>query len=270
MYSVKLDDSNYYTGSYAKDGKILGGVDVDTLPPSENKLCYKLKTVTEEVVQQEKVIQYFKIVYSNEVNESGETVLLTTEQEITKEEYEKIKENEVVSLKFKTDENGDYVFEDVTCTKTRYIWELDKNKVSEMNFEELNSLKKKKNAELNIICQNEIYKGIDVITSVGVEHFSLTIADQMNITTLYNSILQGEKNVLYHSDGNLCREFSAEEITKIMLSATKFVTYNTTLCNHLHYVVNNCISQDAIEGVTFSVNCLDNELLESFNAIVGV
>ena len=38
MFNVLLDEDNYYTGVYAKVGKIEGGVDVDVLPPSENSL----------------------------------------------------------------------------------------------------------------------------------------------------------------------------------------------------------------------------------------
>ena len=52
MINVLLDENNYFTGNYATVGKIEGGIDVESLPPSENQTCYFLTTV-EEIRQEE-------------------------------------------------------------------------------------------------------------------------------------------------------------------------------------------------------------------------
>lgn len=36
MYNIKLDENKYFTGSYAKIGKVQGGVDIPTLPPTND------------------------------------------------------------------------------------------------------------------------------------------------------------------------------------------------------------------------------------------
>lgn len=52
MYSIKLDVNKFFTGTYAKVGKVDGGVDIPTLPPTEDSikaLAYKYCTHTKEI-----------------------------------------------------------------------------------------------------------------------------------------------------------------------------------------------------------------------------
>ena len=42
MYNVGLDENNFYNGSYAEVGTVPNGVDVETLPPAIDQLCYYL------------------------------------------------------------------------------------------------------------------------------------------------------------------------------------------------------------------------------------
>ena len=39
MFNVQLDENNFFTGSYATIGVVPNGVNVETLPPTENQLC---------------------------------------------------------------------------------------------------------------------------------------------------------------------------------------------------------------------------------------
>ena len=42
MYSVKLDDNNYFTGNYAEIGSVDGGMDVESLPEDLSRaICYR-------------------------------------------------------------------------------------------------------------------------------------------------------------------------------------------------------------------------------------
>ena len=70
------------------------------------------------------------------------------------------------------------------------------------------SLEEARNYQLETVnkeCTEAIYAGIDVETSTGTEHFSLTEADQLNITALQSKCMSGVKSVPYHSSGQICR-----------------------------------------------------------------
>ena len=55
MYSVKLDENNFFQGIYAKIGKVEGGTDIALLPPKENELCYYYDSTTNKwIFSQEK------------------------------------------------------------------------------------------------------------------------------------------------------------------------------------------------------------------------
>ena len=55
MYSVKLDENNFYQGIYAKIGKVENGTDISSLPPEEHELCYYFDSVTSKwIFSQEK------------------------------------------------------------------------------------------------------------------------------------------------------------------------------------------------------------------------
>lgn len=131
------------------------------------------------------------------------------------------------------------------------------------------SVEEARKYQLNIInkeCQEVIYLGIDVETSVGTEHFSLTLEDQSNITALYTEVVTGKTCVLYHSDGNLCRQFTAEEIAKIAIIAKEYVTYCTTKCNHLHAYINRLEDKETILSTHFESD-LPEDLLENMNSL---
>ena len=40
MYSIKLDENKYFTGSYAIIGKVEDGIDINTLPPDMDKATF--------------------------------------------------------------------------------------------------------------------------------------------------------------------------------------------------------------------------------------
>lgn len=88
--------------------------------------------------------------------------------------------------------------------------------------------------ELSQTCKQTIYNGVDVEMSAGTQHFSLTEKDQINIFGLQATIESGETQIGYHSDGNPCIYYSAEDIQKLIDAAIRFVKYNTTYCNSLN------------------------------------
>lgn len=135
------------------------------------------------------------------------------------------------------------------------------------------TLKENKLSEINMMCQQQINKGIEVETSKGLKHFSLSSEDQMNITALFTqlqSALKGEpstidinKGVPYHADGELCCYWGAEDFANIATEATKHVFYHTTYTNFLRYYVNQIATKEELETVKYGMD-LPKELQKQF------
>ena len=116
-------------------------------------------------------------------------------------------------------------------------------------------------------CREYIYDGIDVETSLGVEHFSLDDTDQSNILALYNMQSSNGQSVIYHADGKECREFSAEEFNKIAIVARNHITVCTTRFNFLKTWINRSESKEEVLSVEFSSG-LPEDLEEAYNEVL--
>jgi len=133
----------------------------------------------------------------------------------------------------------------------------------------LDGAKQAKLREISTACQTTIYAGVDVQDTKGTEHFSLTSDDQANLSALAMAIGTGLTSVPYHADGQLCREFTASEFNSIYTAAKNFVTYNTTLCNHLNVWIRRCTIIEDVSAITYT-STLPNDLLVNFNTIIGI
>lgn len=122
---------------------------------------------------------------------------------------------------------------------------------------------------VNMECTNTIHNGIDVETSMGTEHFSLTEVDQININVLYAQCLNGVPSVPYHADGAICREFSAEEMVVLGKAALQYVIYCTTLCNHIRAWINRAETVEEVVSIHFNSE-LPADLQESFNSVINI
>ena len=72
-----------------------------------------------------------------------------------------------------------------------------------------------KHAEISAASEAAIYAGMDVETTQGTEHFSLTEKDQINLTTAKNAVDKGAAAYPYHADDARCRIFTADAINAI-------------------------------------------------------
>ena len=105
----------------------------------------------------------------------------------------------------------------------------DASSVEDLSLEDA---RKAKYQEIAKACEQTIYAGVDVPTSSGVEHFSLTEKDQLNLFGKKMQLLAGEEKLEYHEDGHPCKYFSAADMQNIVDRAMFFVSYNTTYCKH--------------------------------------
>lgn len=116
-------------------------------------------------------------------------------------------------------------------------------------------LKTSKNAEMNATCNNIITSGFDIMLSDGkYHHFSLTIQDQLNLITLSSMVSMGETMIPYHADGELCREYSVEEITSIINTATQFKTFHVTYYNSLRAYIESIEDIHEVSAVTYGMD----------------
>lgn len=149
------------------------------------------------------------------------------------------------------------------CTDNGYIYEIEETKD---NIEMLKSFKEK---EISNICNSTITAGVDVETTQGTEHFSLEETDQINLTTANNAVTNGMQSYPYHSDGNLCRMFTAEEIINISNASIQYILYHRTLCNHILTWIRRSETKEEIEKISYREDVLPEDLRENMSAVLA-
>ena len=119
-----------------------------------------------------------------------------------------------------------------------------------------------KKAELSAECEKAIIAGVDV----GDAHYSLTIEDQANILAL-TPLAQAGNSVFYHSDSNMCCEYSSDEFLAVVNAATVFKTLQTTYCNLLMRQVEAMTDAEEVRAVKYGVTELTGEFAERYEMI---
>ena len=114
-----------------------------------------------------------------------------------------------------------------------------------------------KHAEISAASQAAIYAGMDVETTQGTEHFSLTEKDQINLTTAKNAVDKGVPIYPYHTDDTICRIFTAEEIKAIAQASVAHIIYHTTYCNHLFEWIRRADAAE-LAGITYGAELPDD------------
>lgn len=137
------------------------------------------------------------------------------------------------------------------------------------NAKTLEELRADKEAQLSAACNSAIVAGLDVETSQGTEHFSLQETDQINLTAAYNAILSGAASYPYHADGQLCRMFTAEEITALSNASISHKLYHTTLCNHLLTWARRAETAEELRGIAYSADGLPEDLAANMAQVLA-
>ena len=119
-----------------------------------------------------------------------------------------------------------------------------------------------KKKELSEACEKAIIAGVDV----GDAHYSLTIEDQANILAL-TPLAQAGSSVFYHSDSNMCCEYSPDEFNKIVNAVTAHKTLQTTYCNLLMRQVEEMSDVEEIKAVEYGKTELIGKFKERYNEI---
>ncbi|MGO5029662.1 DUF4376 domain-containing protein [Candidatus Agathobaculum pullicola] len=127
----------------------------------------------------------------------------------------------------------------------------------EIEADKLPTLRVAKHAEISAASEAAIYAGMDVTTTQGTEHFSLTEKDQINLTTAKNAVDNGAAAYPYHADDARCRIFTADEITAISQASVAHIMYHTTYCNHLFDWIRRADATE-LAGITYGAELPDD------------
>ena len=128
--------------------------------------------------------------------------------------------------------------------------------------EPIDKIISQKKTELSAECERTIVAGVDV----GDAHYSLTIEDQANILAL-TPLAQAGNSVFYHSDSNMCCEYSSDEFLAVVNAATVFKTLQTTYCNLLMRQVEAMTDAEEVRAVKYGVTELTGEFAERYEMI---
>lgn len=113
---------------------------------------------------------------------------------------------------------------------------------------------------------------MDVSTSSGVEHFSLTEKDQINLFGKKMQLLAGVEKLEYHEDGQPCKYFSAEDMQNIVNKAMFYVSYNTTYCNALNMWIKSAEKASNLEQIRWEAEIpeeFQNEVLKDYMKVLA-
>lgn len=114
------------------------------------------------------------------------------------------------------------------------------------------SIKGSKHEEFSKLCNATITAGCDVTLSNDTGgHISMTDEDQINLMSAMSAVQKGEAGYPYHLDGDLCRMYSAADITIMVTAATRHKLYHTTYCNHLNVWVHRCTTAEEVQNITY-------------------
>lgn len=115
-------------------------------------------------------------------------------------------------------------------------------------------LKSSKIAEMSHFCGKAIESGFEATLSDGqVYHFSLTIADQLNLASVQSMIERGESSFPYHADGEEFKLFSLQDMKLIIELADKHKVYHLAYHNCLKSFITTMETIEALSAIEYGM-----------------
>lgn len=133
----------------------------------------------------------------------------------------------------------------------------------------LAEVQKDKLAEINAACDAAITAGCDVTLSDGTAgHISLSIPDQINLSTAQEAVKAGGSGYAYHLDGSLCEVYPAADIAIMAKAATAHILYHQTYCNHARTWVKRCTTVVDVHAIAYGT-ALPDDLAQHMAAVIA-
>ena len=117
----------------------------------------------------------------------------------------------------------------------------------------LEFLRDSKIKQMSNICRKTIENGFDLELRGESYHFSLDTQDQLNLMSL-STMAQTQSLIPYHADGEACVFYTAEEIKKIIETATTFKIYHTAYYNSLKAYIKSLQTEADISAIEYGVD----------------
>lgn len=115
-------------------------------------------------------------------------------------------------------------------------------------------IKAAKIKEISKVCNEIIVSGIDVQIGNRVDHFNLSLEDQSNINNLFRVVELGGTEYPYQADDGTCTIYSADEISKIYLTAQSLITTQLTYHNALKAYLQSLTKAEDIVTVSYGMD----------------
>lgn len=188
---------------------------------------------------------------SNQSTPAPELILLTPEQEAMYLQY-----NGFIKV---TNTNPIEIEPD---TEAYEAW-----KTTQPNL--IDSIRESKLIELSNACNAAINAGTQVqLSDESTESFTYNLADQSNISEMFNAVLLGATEYPYHANDDGCRMYSAQDIVAIYVTVSIFKTAQTTYHNQLKRYVKAMEGVAEVEAVTYGQE-LTGEYLDKYNELMA-
>ena len=130
-------------------------------------------------------------------------------------------------------------------------------------------IKETKTKEMSSACNQAIESGTTVTMSDGTEkHFTYSLADQSNVSEMFNALIAGATEYPYHADGEECMMYSAKDIVIIYSNLSMFKTGQITYQNQLKQYINSLTDETTIQGIQYG-DVLTGEYLTKYNNLMA-
>lgn len=108
---------------------------------------------------------------------------------------------------------------------------------------------------LSEVCNSKIIEGFSVRLADGKKHsFRLTTEDQLNLLNLENQLSGGAQSFVYHATSEPCKNFTREEMLKVIKTYRKHILYHTTYFNVAKQYLSSLVSIDKVTSFTYGMD----------------
>lgn len=151
------------------------------------------------------------------------------------------------------------------------FWFSMLNQIPDLDANELGieARRAAKMSEISAECEQTITAGVDVQLGSEIQHFSLTVHDQINLFGKQAQLSAGAEKLEYHNDGNPCKFYTAEEMTAIITAAMNHVSLQTTYCNSMYDWIKSCAKASEIESIHYGDEIPEAYQSEVLKAYLG-
>ena len=128
----------------------------------------------------------------------------------------------------------------------------------------LSEIKNSKLKELSANCNQKIIDGFELNGS----HYSMTITDQLNMSTLYNELAIGKESVFYHADNEPVKIYSKDDFMVVYTTGQLHKNKETVYFNLLKQYVNSLSERETIEKIYYG-QPLTGEYLSAYQEMIN-